>query len=64
MATYKGNAGHLMQHWTLCELVDIACKHGVPGLSFVDAHAMAPIAQQRERRGAGFDLARNASPGQ
>ena len=24
MGTYKGNAGHLMQHWTLCELLTAA----------------------------------------
>lgn len=45
MPTYKGNAGHLMQHWTLCELVDIADEHG-PGLHFIDAHAMAPCAEE------------------
>lgn len=44
MTTYKGNAGHLMQHWTLCELVNIADEQYVPGLNYIDAHAMAPIA--------------------
>ncbi len=43
MTTYKGNAGNLMQHWTLCELVNIADEH-VSGLNFIDAHAMAPLA--------------------
>ena len=44
MPTYKGNVGHLVQHWTLCELLNIAQQYGVPGLNFIDAHAMAPIA--------------------
>ena len=46
MTTYKGNSGHLMQHWTLCELVNIADNQGVPGLNFIDAHAMAPSASR------------------
>ena len=46
MGTYKGNVGHLMQHWTLCELLRIAGKH-TPGLDFIDAHAMAPWATRR-----------------
>ena len=24
MGEYKGNVGHLMQHWTLCELLTVA----------------------------------------
>ncbi len=47
MPTYKGNVGHLIQHWTLCELLNIAHKKGVRGLNFIDAHAMAPIAYKR-----------------
>jgi len=43
MATYKGNVGHLMQHWTLCEVLTAAQKH-TSGLNFIDAHAMAPWA--------------------
>ncbi len=46
MGTYKGNAGNLMQHWTLCELLVIAGKRS-SGLSFIDAHAMAPHAHTR-----------------
>lgn len=45
MPTYKGNVGNLMQHWTLCELLHIASDH-TTGLSFIDAHAMAPLAQE------------------
>lgn len=48
MPTYKGNVGHLMQHWTLCELLDIAQQQRVPGLNFIDAHAMAPLARTKE----------------
>ena len=46
MCSYKGNVGHLMQHWTLCELLRIAGKH-TTGLNFIDAHAMAPWATTR-----------------
>ena len=38
-----------MQHWTLCELVNIADEHAL-GLSFIDAHAMAPLAYDRRGR--------------
>ena len=48
MPTYKGNVGNLMQHWTLCELVRIAGKRGIPGLNFIDAHAMAPLAREKD----------------
>ena len=44
VTTYKGNVGHLMQHWTLCELLDLAACHSTPGLNYIDAHAMAPLA--------------------
>ena len=43
MSTYMGNAGHLMQHWTLCKVLSIANNH-VTGLNYIDAHAMAPWA--------------------
>ena len=56
MSTYKGNAGHLMQHWTLCELLDIAGKKDTPGLNFIDAHAMAPLARVREEANMRFDI--------
>lgn len=29
MPTCKGNVGNLMQHWTLCELLNIAQQRGV-----------------------------------
>ena len=45
--TYKGNAGHLMQHWTLCEMLRVAACKGVTGLNFIDAHAMAPLATKK-----------------
>ena len=48
MGTYKGNAGHLMQHWTLCELLIAAKRRHTPGLNFIDAHAMAPLATVRK----------------
>ena len=68
MNTYKGNAGNLMQHWTLCEIVDIADEANVPGLSFIDAHAMAPCAEEPDDNpgpsGPLFLSARAALPGQ
>ncbi len=68
MPTYMGNVGHLMQHWMLCKLVTIAAdedKH-IPGLSFIDAHAMAPLARVmgRRRRDDQFDGVRDRLPGQ
>ena len=67
MPTYMGNIGHLMQHWTLCELLTIAADEDkrIPGLNFIDAHAMAPLARVRRReRDAQFDAVRNGLPGQ
>ncbi len=64
MPTYFGNAGHLMQHWTLCELVNIADKQSVPGLNYIDAHAMAPVALRRVRDDAHFNMVRDNLPGQ
>ena len=63
MGTYKGNSGHLMQHWTLCELLVIAGKHS-SGLSFIDAHAMAPMAHTPTRLDARFKRVRAGLPGQ
>ena len=57
MPTYKGNDGNLMQHWTLCELVNIAVDNGAPGLHFIDAHAMAPLARQKEHSDGRFNRA-------
>ena len=62
MCNYKGNVGHLMQHWTLCELVDFADRENAPGLSFIDAHAMAPIGNRRISADARFDRARVCPP--
>lgn len=64
MPTYMGNSGHLMQHWTLCEIVNTADKENVPGLSFIDAYAMAPLARRRRRQDKRFDRARDGQPDQ
>lgn len=67
MPTYMGNVGHLMQHWTLCKLLTIAADEDkdIPGLNFIDAHAMAPLARVRRReRDVQFDAVRNGLPGQ
>ena len=45
MGTYMGNVGHLLQHWTLCEILAAALPH-CSGLNYIDAHAMAPWATQ------------------
>ena len=58
MGTYKGNAGNLMQHWTLCELLVVAGQH-TSGLNFIDAHAMAPHAHSRTSTDAEFDRVRS-----
>ena len=55
-----------MQHWMLCKLLTIAAdgdKH-IPGLHFIDAHAMAPLARVRQRRDVQFDAVRDGLPGQ
>ena len=64
MPSYKGNSGNLMQHWTLCELIEIADEQNVPGLSFIDAHAMAPIAHTPDGLDTRFKRARVRLPGQ
>ena len=49
VTTYKGNVGHLMQHWTLCELLVLADRHHpTRDLNYIDAHAMAPLACKNE----------------
>ena len=64
MCAYAGNVGHLMQHWTLCELLVIAGKH-TTGLNFIDAHAMAPLATKRKHpTDAKFDRAQARLPNQ
>ena len=55
--TYKGNAGNLMQHWTLCETLGVVQRHA-PYLSYVDAHAMAPVALCRNGECQTFDRVR------
>ena len=64
---YKGNDGNLMQHWTLCEVLGVALRHG-RDLTYVDAHAMAPLATRQtetdaQKRGR-FNRVRESLPGQ
>ena len=63
MGRYMGNVGHLMQHWTLCEILNIAGQHTC-GLTYIDAHAMAPLATVRTTQDEGFDGVRDGLPGQ
>ncbi|MCY4637586.1 MAG: hypothetical protein OXG04_24370 [Acidobacteria bacterium] len=66
MCTYKGNVGNLMQHWTLCEILTVAQRHA-SRLSYVDAHAMAPVAsvqsERKDERRQTFDCVRDGRPG-
>ena len=66
MCKYKGNDGNLMQHWTLCEMLTVAQRH-TACLTYVDAHAMAPMASVRternDQRRQTFDRARDGRPG-
>lgn len=61
MPTYMGNIGHLMQHWTLCKLLTIAAHKDkcIPGLNFIDAHAMAPWATRTRSTNRRFNRVRN-----
>lgn len=60
MGTYMGNVGHLMQHWTLCELLT-AARERTSALNYIDAHAMSPRATvcTRKRPDAQFDTVRD-----
>ena len=64
MPTYKGNKGNFLQHWVLCELVSAAGKH-VSRLQFIDAHAMAPMAEKQDpkHKDSVFDSVRARLPG-
>ena len=67
MGTYKGNIGNLMQHWTLCEILEAAKKQDICGLNYIDAHAMAPLADGPEDSGrvdAQFAWVQRNLPGQ
>ena len=66
MPSFKGNRGHLMQHWTLCEILEVAGRH-TKELNFIDAYAMAPLATEKTGKpGLGkdylFDLAESRLP--
>jgi hypothetical protein len=65
MPSYRGNVGHLLQHWVLCEILNAAKGHTIQ-LAFVDAHSMAPLATARPRTDASsalFDRAEDRLPG-
>ena len=54
MPSFKGNRGHLMQHWPLCEMLEVAARKGVTGLNLIDAYAMAPLATENRFKDAKF----------
>ena len=64
MPTYMGNIGHLIQHWTLCRLMTFAAYQDIPGLNFIDAYGMAPLARVRWQPNDQFDAVRDGLPGQ
>ena len=64
MPAFKGNRGHLMQHWPLCKMLEVAAHKdkGVPGLNLIDAYAMAPLATENKFKDAKFKSAENSLP--
>ena len=52
-----------MQHWILCELVAIIGQHASK-MCYIDAHAMAPLADSRHKGDGLFDKVRRDLPGQ
>jgi hypothetical protein len=69
MPTCRGNRGNLLQHWTLCELIQIlgTCLPKDSHLLYIDAYPMAPLAPMREKADqtrAHFLHVRNELPGQ
>ena len=66
MPSFRGNNGNLMQHWVLCELLETARRYTAE-LTFIDAHAMAPLAMRRTPKPAQrgkFDAVLENLPGQ
>lgn len=65
MPQFRGNAGNLLQHWVLCEVLS-ACQASYERLAFIDAYSMAPFATDRPRRDASsslFDMVAKHLPG-
>ena len=52
-----------MQHWVLCELIN-SVRNYFTHLTYVDAHSMAPIANQRTSSNPKFDTVFEQLPGQ
>ena len=55
MPSFRGNVGNLMQHWVFCEILAAASQHAAH-IDFVDAYAMAPLADERPKRDTTADL--------
>jgi hypothetical protein len=51
MPVFRGNVGNLLQHWVLCEILNIL-RDETDRLDFVDAYSMAPLADERPKRDA------------
>lgn len=65
MPIFRGNAGNLLQHWVLCEILEACSGHG--HIDFVDAYSMAPLAAERPNLDATahlFDCAQARLPGE
>jgi len=46
MPVFRGNVGNLLQHWVLCEVLE-AWQSYAKQVDFIDAYAMAPLADER-----------------
>lgn len=66
MPVFRGNKGNLLQHWVFCEI--LAAYRGTVGrIDFIDAHAMAPLADARPKLDATaalFDCVHGHLPGE
>ncbi len=66
MPVYRGNLGNLLQHSVLCDIMAATRQHATR-LDFVDAHSMAPFADERPKRDATaplFDCVQHRLPGE
>src|SRR5208283_1480669 len=65
MPTCRGNRGNLMQHWVLCELIEVMKRNFAENshLLYVDAYPMAPFARLRGVPDPAFRDVRRRLPG-
>lgn len=66
MPRFRGNVGNLLQHWVLCELLEIL-RDKSKRIDFIDAFSMAPMADERPKLDATahvFDYVQARLPGE